>query len=49
MSHRLSTLMACDSILVMDGGRIVAAGKHDELLQGNEIYAKLWRKQNRNL
>jgi subfamily B ATP-binding cassette protein HlyB/CyaB len=49
VSHRLSTLVACDAILVMDEGRMVDAGSHSELLQRCAIYQHLWNKQNRHL
>ncbi|MBQ7637623.1 MAG: ABC transporter ATP-binding protein, partial [Clostridia bacterium] len=43
VAHRLSTVMNCDIIAVMDKGRIVESGTHDELLTRNEIYAGMWR------
>lgn len=41
-SHRLSALRHCDSILVLDGGRLVANGTHSELIQRPGIYHDTW-------
>jgi subfamily B ATP-binding cassette protein MsbA len=41
IAHRLSTIKHADKILVMQKGRIVASGKHDELLESSDIYQKL--------
>jgi ATP-binding cassette subfamily B protein len=45
IAHRLSTVRAADQILVVDGGRIVERGTHDELLADGGLYAELYRTQ----
>jgi ATP-binding cassette subfamily B protein len=45
IAHRLSTIRSADQILVVDEGRIVEAGTHDELLAGGGRYADLYRTQ----
>jgi len=42
IAHRLSTIKGADSIVVLQGGRIVEQGTHAELLQRNGIYASLY-------
>jgi ATP-binding cassette, subfamily B, bacterial HlyB/CyaB len=49
ISHRLSSLMKADAILVLDQGRINDVGKHEQLLARNEIYSSLWHQQNSHL
>ena len=45
VSHRISTVRDADQILVIDDGRIVERGRHDELVAMNGVYAELHRKQ----
>ena len=45
IAHRLSTIAAMDRLVVMDAGRIVEQGRHDELLAAGGLYARLWAHQ----
>jgi len=47
IAHRLSTIVRAHEILVMDRGRIVERGHHEELLRRNGLYARLWLLQQR--
>ncbi|MEU1426019.1 ABC transporter ATP-binding protein [Nocardia sp. NPDC005746] len=45
VAHRLSTVAGMDRLIVLDRGRIVEQGSHEELLRGEGTYAQLWRHQ----
>jgi ATP-binding cassette subfamily B protein len=49
ISHRLSMLVECDAILVLERGRFYDMGTHEELLQRCDIYKHMWYQQNRHL
>jgi subfamily B ATP-binding cassette protein HlyB/CyaB len=49
VSHRLSSLVNCDRILVMDRGRAVEMGPHRELVEGCAVYRQLWLQQHRHM
>ena len=49
VSHRLSSLVAADAIVVLDCGRIADYGKHSELLSRCVTYRQLWNQQHRHL
>ena len=45
IAHRLSTIAQMDRIVVLDAGRVVEDGTHEELLARNGLYAGLWSRQ----
>ena len=45
IAHRLSSLQRCDEILVLDAGRVVERGSHDQLLELDGRYSQLWKLQ----
>lgn len=45
IAHRLSTIQRLDRIIVMDKGVVLEQGSHEQLLQQNGLYAKLWAHQ----
>ena len=48
IAHRLSTIENADQVIVLEQGRLVEAGTHDELLARDKAYAKLYRTQFRD-
>ena len=49
ISHRITTLMDADEIIVLDKGKVVETGTHSELLKNNNgIYRKIYDIQNQN-
>jgi ATP-binding cassette, subfamily B, bacterial HlyB/CyaB len=49
VSHRLSSLINCNQILVLENGRAVDIAPHEVLLERCAIYRQLWSQQNRHL
>ena len=45
IAHRLSTILSADVIFVMDRGRLVEAGRHDQLATSGRLYAHLYEEQ----
>lgn len=45
IAHRLSTIAAMDRLVVLDAGRVVEAGSHEELIAAGGRYAELWARQ----
>jgi ABC-type multidrug transport system fused ATPase/permease subunit len=48
VAHRLSTAAQADRVLVIEDGRVVEDGRHDDLLQRDGHYAELYRRWTRN-
>jgi ATP-binding cassette subfamily B protein len=49
ISHRLTTLVQCDRIVVLDQGRIADIGPHHDLVRRCAIYQRLWNQQTKHL
>jgi len=47
IAHRLSTVVRADKIIVLDAGKVVEEGTHDELAKANGLYARMWADYNR--
>ena len=48
ISHRLSSAVLADRVVLMEGGRIIESGSHSELMAQNGRYAEMFRKQAEN-
>lgn len=48
IAHRISTVMGADQIVVLDGGKVVEQGTHDELLKKKGTYAEMYQRQQIN-
>ena len=47
ISHRLSSAVFCDRVILMENGEIISSGTHEELLKTSELYEKMWEAQSR--
>ena len=45
IAHRLSTVVHADQILVIENGRVIESGKHDELVAKDGLYFDLYQRQ----
>lgn len=45
IAHRLSSIVNCDQIIVMDSGLVIERGKHEELVEAGGKYSELWKQQ----
>ena len=45
IAHRLSTILNSEKIYVIDKGKVIGSGKHDELLKTSEVYKNFYEKQ----
>ena len=48
IAHRLSTIIDADKIIVLDNGRIIEIGTHQELISRDNLYAEMWIRQQEN-
>ena len=49
VTHRLSSLVDCDQIMVLDKGKVMDIAPHATLLERCQVYRQLWAQQNRHL
>jgi len=48
IAHRLGIMRECDTVFVLDGGKIIASGKHEDLMQTCEYYKELFKRNKSN-
>ena len=48
IAHRLSTIIDADKIIVLENGRIIEIGTHQELIKNNNLYTEMWVRQQEN-
>ena len=46
IAHRLSTIKNVDKIIVIEGGKIIEVGRHEDLIKSNNVYSKFIKMQN---
>jgi len=49
IAHRLSTVKNVDTIFVVENGRIVEEGSHDELVESEGLYSRMWDEFNQSI
>src|SRR5258708_3559666 len=49
VTHRLSSLVDCDQIMVLDKGKVMDIAPHEKLLERCQVYRQLWAQQNRHM
>ena len=49
VSHRLSSLVHADAIMVLERGKVYDVGRHAELMESCDIYRQLWDQQHQHL
>ena len=47
IAHRLSTVVGADKIIVLEKGKLVEQGTHEELVNANGLYARMWQDYNK--
>jgi len=47
IAHRLNTVVHADTIVVLEDGRIIEQGTHDELMRARGLYRRMWDEQQR--
>ena len=45
IAHRLSTIAAMDRLVILESGKMIESGSHDQLLKQGGLYSELWARQ----